>query len=162
MHVGVLSGTLKVSLQLDHQITLRLAKREKSSKERSQCTYYLSCVYLLHGVHVHCIAVKTAPIKPLLETQRSEDRTCQVEHLPPFSLYFQLPKSYPSSSKPDYTLICQWLNFTQVCFTTWTSFIIKAECLTVHNIMSFVHLAVTTVQVSGSNVGWQCGECCAL
>ena len=38
----------------------------------------------------------------------------EVEHLPPFTLSFTYPPSYPSVSPPDYTLSCIWLSRFQV------------------------------------------------
>ncbi len=40
--------------------------------------------------------------------------TLVLEHLCPFELHFTMPKTYPSSSPPIFTLVCKWLQRDQV------------------------------------------------
>lgn len=39
-----------------------------------------------------------------------------VKYLPPVVLNFELPRGYPSSEPPSFTLSCTWLTRFQVCF----------------------------------------------
>ena len=38
----------------------------------------------------------------------------KINHLPPLTLYFELPALYPAEIGPLFTLSSNWLNFTQV------------------------------------------------
>lgn len=37
-----------------------------------------------------------------------------IEHMPPLTLHFTLPKAYPSETKPNFTLSAVWLHRTSV------------------------------------------------
>lgn len=59
-------------------------------------------------------------IKPEIDTitvqaeKAGKIQQCTVKHLPPIELHFNLPKDYPSTSPPGFTLVCKWLKHNQV------------------------------------------------
>ena len=53
------------------------------------------------------------------------EKSAELVHLPPLSLYFQLPVTYPSHDPPSYTLSCKWINFSSVSIR-------RVELCTVH------------------------------
>ena len=48
------------------------------------------------------------------ESGSIEAQEYSVQFLPPITLNFSYPSSYPSESPPDYTLSCSWLSRHQV------------------------------------------------
>ena len=57
---------------------------------------------------------------PLMKTpravaaSRSALQPVSVSHLPPIRLHFQLPPDYPARAPPQFSLACNWLNYSQV------------------------------------------------
>lgn len=132
---GAISGTLSVFLQLDGPLTLRLVRKRKSDvKVRSSKS---EAAKVSTGNRAHSQTVKSSDEalqrSPLSMSKVSSSSSSLVSsatskhpiastlpglvkvlHLPPFTLHFQFPHSYPSQDKPLFSLSCNWLNFTQV------------------------------------------------
>lgn len=84
---GVISGRLNATQTLEAPITLVHCSKKKDSSRSLKNTWKLSAAALEYSV---------------------------VTHLPPICLYFSLPTDYPSHKMPEYSLSCNWLNFTQL------------------------------------------------
>lgn len=66
-----------------------------------------------------CIYVKPEILQSLTiqitESSASTEATkFELQHLCPIELHFSVPPSYPSSSPPQFTLVCKWLKREQV------------------------------------------------
>ena len=53
-------------------------------------------------------------LSPSNEQNISMSKVHKVEYLPPITLNFVLPSSYPSKSPPEYVLSCAWLSRKEV------------------------------------------------
>ena len=134
---GTISGTLSVFLQLDGPLTLRLVRKRKSNVKVRSSKSEAAKVSTGNKAHSQTVKSDTSD-EPLQRSQLSISKVSssssslvssatskhpiastlpglvKVLHLPPFTLHFQFPPSYPSQDKPLFSLSCNWLNFTQV------------------------------------------------
>lgn len=60
------------------------------------------------------VHASTKPSKKGWKLSATTLERSEVTHLPPVCLYFSLPADYPSRNMPQYSLLCKWLNFTQL------------------------------------------------
>ena len=137
---GTISGTLSVFLQFDGPVTLRLVRKRKSNlkvqsfeseaakvstgnKASSHTVDSLKSDTSGEAIQMSQLSVSkvsslSAPLVSATSPKHPRPPTLpglvKVLHLPPLTLHFQFPPSYPSRDKPVFSLSCKWLNFTQV------------------------------------------------
>ena len=82
-----------------------------------------SCDHRVNLCHVHpplsrCLLKSSLDSIPsnaaTSEVHGASEKAAELLHLPPISLYFQLPMTYPYHDPPSYTLSCKWINFSSV------------------------------------------------
>ncbi|KAK3099874.1 hypothetical protein FSP39_011069 [Pinctada imbricata] len=72
---------------------------------------FLACLHLPENFRV---AVLKDPKNSTCVNEIPAKDFCEVSYLPPITLNFQLPAGYPSTSPPQFTLSCKWLNRKQL------------------------------------------------
>ena len=116
---GCVSGTLNVFLELETLLSLRMVASRKQHFPNKSTPLLLSGSPSSQkkdkpgngaGHRSEPAPASIASMKPNTAAVKSSS----VLHLPPICLHFRFPPSYPSQEKPEFTLSCKWLNFTQV------------------------------------------------
>ena len=139
---STISGTLSVLLQFDGPVTLRLVRKPKSNLKVQSFESEATKVSTGNKAYSHTVdslksdtsgeaiqksqlaVSKVSSLSGSLVTGTSPKHPrpptlpglVKVLHLPPLTLHFQFPSSYPSRDKPVFSLSCKWLNFTQVSY----------------------------------------------
>jgi len=92
---GRVSGRLRVFLHLDAELAICVARKSGPKSKTPPSS-------------------SRAPPSRLPPGASAVDRSIRVSHVPPILLHFDLPPSYPQHDKPNFTISCKWLNFTQL------------------------------------------------
>ena len=115
---GCLSGTLNVFLELETLLSLRMvapiARKRHFPNKSTPLVLAGSPEAQKAGTPGKGACHRSETAAASVASTAPAVKSSSVLHLPPICLHFRFPPSYPSQEKPEFTLSCKWLNFTQV------------------------------------------------